>query len=149
MEGQIWTEGQRRRPVGLHERRVDGLQTPVQDTNQKLERSARHAESILHAEESCGEREVREQARCEGKGGEGEANDGQVLHVPAIRIIDRVGIPDQVGEGVPERSEAGSLTTRHNLSIPLRWFLWERKWDGRTCRAAEAPREGDSSRCSG
>lgn len=106
MEGEVGGEFQRRSPGGHDELGIDGTQTPVQHADQTLHRCAGDAEDILDLEQTVREGQVGQQAHHEGDGGQGEADDGEVLQVPAIGIVDGVGVDDEVVEGVCEGRQA-------------------------------------------
>jgi hypothetical protein len=67
--------------------RVDGSEAPVEGADQALQGSSARGKDILDVEQPSGERDVCEGARGEGQGGERETDDGEVLEMPAIRVI--------------------------------------------------------------
>lgn len=84
-------------------------QPPIQQADEHLHRRTRHAEGILGAEEGGAEGDVGEEGDGEGGSRKGEAEDGEVLQVPAVRVVDGVGVLHEVGEGVGEGGEAERL----------------------------------------
>lgn len=95
--------------VGMRYAVAHRHQTPVQQADQALHGCAGDADGVLHREQPPAHGQVRQQADGEGDGGQGEADDGEVLHVPSVRLVDGVGVVDEVGEGVGEGAEAEEL----------------------------------------
>jgi len=87
VEPQIRRRRQPRRPRWQHEVDVDGAQGPVEDTDEEGEGRRGDGEGVFDAEEGGGESQVCGQAEEEGQGCERQADDGQVLEVPAIGLI--------------------------------------------------------------
>lgn len=62
--------------------------------------------------------------------------------MPTVRGVDGIGIEDEVGKGVCEGGEAERLRK-------VSWVMCGRTLSARTCKTADAPREGASRRWSG
>ena len=108
METQIRKEWQLR-PVRYHQALVYGAEGPVEDAYEHLERRGAYRERVLDAEEGGGGAEVCEGAGGEGEDGEGEADDGEELEVPAVGVVDGVGVVSEVFEGEEEGGETDDL----------------------------------------
>lgn len=80
--------------LGDHERGVDGADPPVEDAYKNLEGRGADGEQVLEVEEVGDVEDVRDEGSQEGEGGGGEAEDCQVLEVPAVCGGDWVGILD-------------------------------------------------------
>lgn len=106
MEGEVGRELERRCPVRHDEFWINGTQAPIEHADQTLHRCTGNAKDILDLEQAVREGQVGQQAHGEGGGGQGEADDGEVLQMPAIGIVDGVGVDDEVVEGVGERGQA-------------------------------------------
>lgn len=96
MEGEVGEDGQLR-PVRDDERFVDGAQGEVEERDEDLEGGGEDGEGVLEAEEGARGGDVGEGAAGEGQGREGEAEDGEVLEVPAVAVVDGVGVVDEAG----------------------------------------------------
>lgn len=66
---------------------VDGAETPVQGADQHLQRSRAHGEQVLEQKELGRECEVGQGADDKCQAGKREANDGQILEMPAVGFI--------------------------------------------------------------
>ena len=108
VEAEVREQGQLG-PIRDDEALVDEAEGPVEDADEDLERGGADGEGVLGAEEGGGAGEVGEGAGGEGEEGEGEADDGEVLEVPAVGVVDGVGVGGEVLEGVEEGGEAGCL----------------------------------------
>lgn len=109
VEAQIGGQGQLG-PVRDHEALVPQAEGPVEDADEDLEGGRADGEGVFQAEEGGGGGQVGEDAGGEGEGGEGEADDGEELEVPAVGVVDGVGVVGEVFEGVEEGGEAGDLS---------------------------------------
>lgn len=96
-------------PVRYHQALVHGAEGPVKDADEHFEGRRAYREDILDAEEGGGGAEVCEGAGGEGEDGEGEADDGEELEVPAVGVVDGIGVVGEVFEGVEEGGETDYL----------------------------------------
>ena len=102
--------------AGINEIRLYAFESPVQDTDQDLHRSACDRKDILEPEQARRQRQVGKQTQDECQGSQTETKDGQVLEVPAISVIDGVWI----GFEPPERvCEAGKSEKLCAVSSPV------------------------------
>jgi hypothetical protein len=63
---------------------IDGVEAPVEEGDENFEWGRGYADDVLGQENIGGEGKVREGAEDEGCRGEGEADYGQILKVPAV-----------------------------------------------------------------
>lgn len=68
--------------------RVNGRDAKVQDGDDDVERRRDYCQCILDAEECRAARDVGDGGDDEDDKGEREGNDGEKLHVPAVRLAD-------------------------------------------------------------
>lgn len=102
MEGEVGGQLERRSPIRHDQFGINSPQAPVEHADQTFHGRAGDAEDVLDLEEAVREGQVCQQAHGEGGGCQGEADDGEVLEVPAIGVVDGVGVGDEVVEGVGE-----------------------------------------------
>ena len=72
--------------VGISWHRSYGSETPVEHANQALHWRAGHAEQVLDGEEARTHGQISQQADGEGDSGQRQADDGEVLEVPSVRV---------------------------------------------------------------
>lgn len=87
VEGDIGSKSDARRPVGQDQSGINGSQAPVQQADEAFDRGAGNAERVLDLEQAMRQRQVGQQREGEGGSSHGQANDGEILHVPAIRVV--------------------------------------------------------------
>ncbi len=108
MKGDVGRERQLR-PVGDDEGLVIGSKGPVENAYQYLKGSSTHGQDILQVKEASRRGEIGEEAAEEGEGSDSQAYDGEVLEVPAVRLVDRSGIVGEPLVGVYEGGETKEL----------------------------------------
>lgn len=63
---------------------------PVQNADQNFHGAAAHRQYVLGQKQPSRQRHISQQATGKGQSGEPQADDGQILEVPAIGLVARV-----------------------------------------------------------
>jgi hypothetical protein len=85
-----------------HKAWINSPNHPIQSADETLQGRGADAEDVLDPEEQRRAGEVGDQAGEEGEEGDEQADDGQVLEVPAVAAGDGVGVLEEPVEGVEE-----------------------------------------------
>ena len=110
-------------PFWYDEIPIVNAETPVHDTNEDFKGCRAHREVILNAENSCRGCDVGKDAGGEGQEGESKADDGEVLEMPTVGVVDGRGVIEEPLVGVDEGGKAEELGSM--------LVLWEDWWSER------------------
>lgn len=105
VEGQVGGQGELE--VWRHDQgRVDGAQAPVQQRDEDFERGRCHGQHVLGHEQAPRQGHVCHHSQDERRRRQRQSNDGQVLKVPSVRLVDRVRVLHQPYVAVGKRRQA-------------------------------------------
>lgn len=69
------------------QRQTHHTKSPVENTNQHLHWSTAERQDVLDQKQPSGQSQVRQQSNQERQSRQGQPNDGEILEMPAIRLI--------------------------------------------------------------
>ncbi|KFY93992.1 hypothetical protein V498_04094 [Pseudogymnoascus sp. VKM F-4517 (FW-2822)] len=90
---------------GNNEFSVNGRDSPVQYRDQDLKRGAPQGQTVLDGKEAVREGNVGQETKTKGDGRQKEADNCQILVVPAIGLVHLRWKVDHVPEGSRKRAE--------------------------------------------
>ncbi|KFY27202.1 hypothetical protein V493_03652 [Pseudogymnoascus sp. VKM F-4281 (FW-2241)] len=102
----IWIQHNLRRD---YEFSVDGRDSPVQNRDQDLKWGAQQGQAVLDGKEAVREGDVGQETNTESDGRHEEADNCQILVVPAIGLVHRRWKVDHVPEGSGKGAETQSM----------------------------------------
>ena len=88
---------------------IVGANGPVQYADQHLEGRPTHGECVLRIVQSGGGSQIGEDAADEGERADGESEDGEILEMPAVGLVNGGMVVLKPFEGVGEGGEADEL----------------------------------------